>query len=145
MMGAAVVKLFSGKTVEGSAVKITVKSGKVKVDEANVVVCRIGGDAVFVMPARAAVGRLVEKQTDAAFICGEALRSPQGGEVHLTACGSAPTLDLQGLRALRELETLAPGRRGRAPFREGLHRGLEESDVTVYVRSGLGRGLQRHL
>ena len=65
MMGAAVVKLFSVKTVEGSAVKITVKSGKVKVDEANVVVCRIGGDAVFVMPARAAVGRLVEKQTDA--------------------------------------------------------------------------------
>jgi hypothetical protein len=28
------------------------------------------------------------------------------------------TLHLQGLRALRELGTLAPGQRGRAPFRE---------------------------
>jgi hypothetical protein len=59
MMGAAVVKLFSVKDLEGSAVKIKVKSGKVKVDEANVVACRFGGDSVFVMPARAAVGRLV--------------------------------------------------------------------------------------
>ena len=70
------------------------------------------------------------------------LRSPQGREVRLTAHGSSLTLDLQGLRALRELGTLAPGRRGRSPFREWLHRGLEESDVTVYVRLW-GRTLAR--
>ena len=34
---ADVVKLSSAKTVEGSEVKITVKGGKVKVDDANVV------------------------------------------------------------------------------------------------------------
>ena len=37
VMAADVVKLSSAKTVEGSAVKITVKGGKVKVDDANVV------------------------------------------------------------------------------------------------------------
>jgi len=37
VMAADVVKLSSAKTVEGSEVKITVKGGKVKVDEANVV------------------------------------------------------------------------------------------------------------
>lgn len=62
------------------------------------------------------------------------LRSPRGREIRLTAHGASLTLDLQGLRALRELGTLAPGRRGRAPFREWLRRGLEETDVTVYVR-----------
>ena len=37
VMAADVVKLSAAKTVEGSEVKITVKKGKVKVDNANVV------------------------------------------------------------------------------------------------------------
>jgi uncharacterized surface protein with fasciclin (FAS1) repeats len=42
VMAADVVKLSSAKTVEGSEVKITVKGGKVKVDDANVVKTDIG-------------------------------------------------------------------------------------------------------
>jgi hypothetical protein len=70
------------------------------------------------------------------------LRSPQGREVRLTAQGASLTLHLQGLRTLQELGTLAPGQRGRAHFREWLVRGLEEADVTLYVRLW-GRTLAR--
>jgi hypothetical protein len=52
----------------------------------------------------------------------------------VTAHGASLTLHLQGLRALRELGAFAPGQHGRAPYREWLVRGLEEADVTLYVR-----------
>ncbi len=60
----------------------------------------------------------------------------------MTAQGASLTLHLQGLRVLRELAALAPGQQGRAPYRDWLVRGLEEADVTLYVRLW-GRTLAR--
>jgi uncharacterized surface protein with fasciclin (FAS1) repeats len=60
VMAADVVKLTEAKTVEGSPVKITVKDGKVKVNDANVVKTDIGAsngvihviDTVILPPAK---------------------------------------------------------------------------------------------
>jgi uncharacterized surface protein with fasciclin (FAS1) repeats len=60
VLAADVVKLAKAKTVQGSEVKITVKEGKVKVDDANVVktdiLCKNGVihviDAVILPPAK---------------------------------------------------------------------------------------------
>jgi uncharacterized surface protein with fasciclin (FAS1) repeats len=60
VLAADVVKLSKAKTVQGSEVKITVKEGKVKVDDANVVktdiICKNGVihviDAVILPPAK---------------------------------------------------------------------------------------------
>ena len=60
IMAADVIKLTEAKTVEGSSVKISVKDGKVKVNEANVAKTDVGAsngvihvlDAVILPPAR---------------------------------------------------------------------------------------------
>ncbi len=60
VLAADVVKLSKAKTVQGAEVKITVKEGKVKVDDANVVktdiICKNGVihviDAVILPPAK---------------------------------------------------------------------------------------------
>lgn len=60
VMAADVVKLSEAKTVEGSAVKIAVKDGKVKVNDANVVKTDVGAsngvihviDTVILPPAK---------------------------------------------------------------------------------------------
>ena len=60
VMAADVVKLSEAKTVEGSVVKIAVKDGKVKVNDANVVKTDVGAsngvihvlDAVILPPAK---------------------------------------------------------------------------------------------
>jgi len=60
VMAADVVKLTSAKTVEGSAVKISVEGGKVKVNDANVVKTDVGAsngvihviDSVILPPAK---------------------------------------------------------------------------------------------
>jgi uncharacterized surface protein with fasciclin (FAS1) repeats len=60
VLAADVVKLTKAKTVQGAEVKITVKEGKVKVDDANVVktdiICKNGVihviDAVILPPAK---------------------------------------------------------------------------------------------
>ena len=60
VMAADVVKLTEAKTVEGSAVKISVKDGKVKVNDANVVKTDVGAsngvihviDTVILPPAK---------------------------------------------------------------------------------------------
>ena len=60
VMAADVVKLSEAKTVEGSAVRIAVKDGKVKVNDANVVKTDVGAsngvihviDAVILPPAK---------------------------------------------------------------------------------------------
>lgn len=60
VMAADVVKLSEAKTVEGSAVKITAKDGKVKLNDANVVKTDVGAsngvihvlDAVILPPAK---------------------------------------------------------------------------------------------
>ena len=60
VMAADVVKLSEAKTVEGSAVKISAKDGKVKVNDANVVKTDVGAsngvihviDAVILPPAK---------------------------------------------------------------------------------------------
>ena len=70
------------------------------------------------------------------------LRDPRGKEHRLAALGSSLVLELQGLRSLRELGRLAPGRRARAHVGSWLNRGLEEADVTLYV-SLWGRTIAR--
>ena len=60
IMAADVIKLTEAKTVEGSSVKISVKDGKVKVNEANVAKTDVGAsngvihvlDAVILPPAK---------------------------------------------------------------------------------------------
>ena len=60
VMAADVVKLTEAKTVEGSSVKVTVKDGKVKVNDSNVVKTDIGAsngvihviDTVLLPPAK---------------------------------------------------------------------------------------------
>jgi len=62
------------------------------------------------------------------------LQDPQGNEHRLVGSGAALILELRSLRALRELARVAPGRAANARVLATLRRGLEEADVTLYVR-----------
>lgn len=64
------------------------------------------------------------------------LQDPGAGEHRLTGAGSSLFLDVQSFRSLRGLVRGAPAGRLRAAAVSALHRGLAQSDLTLYVRVG---------